>query len=384
MMSVNRLRKLARDEEGFSLVFVAVGFMAFLGVSMLAIDVGMVMTARNQAQNSADASALAGATALVFDDFTDHSATGPAVQNALTAARANQVMSGTVSIAPGDVEFLKDPSGQSDRVKASVYRDAKHDNPLSTLVAQYFGIATADVAATATAEATPANAETCVKPFTIPDRWKEVGNPPFDSMTSTFDPTTGDVYIPADQPGYTGYDAVADKGTMIMIRAGTGNNITPSFYFSWSMPNGTGGPVITGANWYRNNIDGCNQTLVHWGDLMTQEPGNMDGPTVQGMGDLIAQDPNAYWDAATNNLVSSMHPSPRVFPIPLYDPNYYWNGKVNGRNASLKVANWLGFFVDHTQGNSVYGRITPIPGVIDRNAGPSPNGIFPRVIRLIQ
>ena len=48
-----------------SYVFIGLGMMAFLSASMLAIDVGMLMTARNQAQNSADAGALAGATALV-------------------------------------------------------------------------------------------------------------------------------------------------------------------------------------------------------------------------------------------------------------------------------------------------------------------------------
>ena len=41
--------------------------MAFVAASMLAIDVGMLMTARSQAQNAADAGALAGATALAFD-----------------------------------------------------------------------------------------------------------------------------------------------------------------------------------------------------------------------------------------------------------------------------------------------------------------------------
>ena len=52
-------------------VFVGLGMMAFLSASMLAIDVGMLMTARSQAQNSADAGALAGATALVYDNYTD-------------------------------------------------------------------------------------------------------------------------------------------------------------------------------------------------------------------------------------------------------------------------------------------------------------------------
>ena len=45
-------------------MFVAVGFMGFFAASMLAIDVGMLMTARSQAQNSADAGALAGACEL--------------------------------------------------------------------------------------------------------------------------------------------------------------------------------------------------------------------------------------------------------------------------------------------------------------------------------
>ena len=84
------LRKSAKDDSGFSLVFVAVGMMGFVGVSMLAIDVGMLMTARSQAQNAADAGALAGATALVYNDWDDRSATGPAVRNALAGSRATR------------------------------------------------------------------------------------------------------------------------------------------------------------------------------------------------------------------------------------------------------------------------------------------------------
>ena len=57
---------------------------------MLAIDVGMLMTARSQAQNSADAGALAGATALVYNDWDDRTATGPAVMNALAGSRRQQ------------------------------------------------------------------------------------------------------------------------------------------------------------------------------------------------------------------------------------------------------------------------------------------------------
>ena len=73
------VRRLRRNERGFSFVFVGLGFMAFLAATTLAIDVGMFMTARSQAQNSADAGALAGAVSLAFNDFNDRSASGPAI-----------------------------------------------------------------------------------------------------------------------------------------------------------------------------------------------------------------------------------------------------------------------------------------------------------------
>jgi hypothetical protein len=110
----------------------------------------------------------------------------------------------------------------------------------------------------------------------------------------------------------------------------------------------------------------------------------MTGPTNQGIDDLIAQDFGAYWDRSTNSVHTTMNPSPRVFPIPLYDPDYYQSGKTTGRTASLRVANWIGFFVEGRSGNNIYGRITPILGVVDPNAGPAPAGTFPVAIRLVQ
>src|ERR671922_239392 len=74
---MNRTWRIKNDERGFSLVFVALGFMGFLSASMLAIDVGMLMTARNQAQNAADAGALGGAAALLYDNYNDRRSTGP-------------------------------------------------------------------------------------------------------------------------------------------------------------------------------------------------------------------------------------------------------------------------------------------------------------------
>ena len=81
------LNRVYRDERGMSFLFVGLGFMAFMIATTLAIDVGLFMTARSQAQNSADAGALAGATALAVNSFTDHTASGPAVQSALKGLR---------------------------------------------------------------------------------------------------------------------------------------------------------------------------------------------------------------------------------------------------------------------------------------------------------
>jgi hypothetical protein len=393
-----RLRKLTTDDAGFSLVFVSIGLMGFMGVSMLAIDVGMLMTARNQAQNSADAGALAGATALAFDNWTDRSATGPAVTNAIVTAQANKVMSGQVAVGPADVEFLNDAQGSPSRVRVTVYRDAAHGNPVSTLIAQYFGISTANISAVATAEASPANAMTCVKPFTIPDRWIEK-NP----VTKPWESTDGflrygkkgvllspaDVYEPAyfdeegtqPNPNYSGYNMEQNRGMKLVLRAGQGNEINPSFYFSLAMTDDTGGQD------YRWNIENCNHSIYHWGDGLIQEPGDKQGPTIQGIEALIARDPGAVWNTSTNQIDNSAFgssQSPRVFPIPLFDPDFYNSGKELGRVATLRVANWIGFFAEYIgNGSEIHGRIIPIGGIRDRTFTGGVSA-FPKAIRLVQ
>src|SRR5215217_4602895 len=130
----NGFRHFVKDERGMSLVFVCVGFMAMLSATTLAIDVGMFMAARSQAQNAADAGAHAGAVALVFNSYTNRSAGGPVVQSAINAAAANAVMGAPVYVTPDDVTFPVGPAGIANRVQVQVYRTAAHDNPVSTLM----------------------------------------------------------------------------------------------------------------------------------------------------------------------------------------------------------------------------------------------------------
>jgi putative Flp pilus-assembly TadE/G-like protein len=365
-------------------VMVGVGFLAFMSATMLAIDVGMGMVARTQSQKAADSGALSGAIALVFDNYDDRSPSGPAVQSALTAAKStqNQVFNAQASVIPEDVTF---PT--VDQVRVLVQRSVARGNPLTPFIGPMIGIKTMDVGAVATAEIIPANAMQCVKPFMIPDRWIEKNDPPM-TMNSTFDMydnkgnpvPTPDVYIPRGQTGYTGYNPNRDKGTQLILRAGTGNNIEPTMYYSWKMP---GNDI--GGDFYRENIYMCNQTKVHPGDSMIQEPGNMVGPTTSGIQDLIDQDPAAHWNSSTRKVEGGKAgKSPRIAPIPLYDPAKYANAKKNGRTAEFEVANWIGFFFDRIVGNQVYGYIVPITGTLDKNAGPGSPDAFAKAIVLVE
>ena len=377
---MRRLHARLRDERGMTLVMVATGLVAFLSATMLAVDVGMLMVARTEAQSAADAGALAGAVALGYNDYDDRSPTGPAVQNAIAAATAadNGVMNAQASVLAEDVTF---PTISQIRVR--VQRSGSRGNPLSTFIAPMFGIPTVDLGAVAVAEVMPANAMTCVKPFTVPDKWIEMQTPPWDP-DDTFDMYDNqgnplaipDIYIPLGQPGYTGYNSVTDRGQLITLKAANGNNIAPSFYFPYSM----GG--ITGSAEYEWNIGNCNSLIMDYDDLLLSEPGNQTGPTAHGMDALIARDPSAHWNY--DHVVSSMHPSPRVVAIPLFDPVYWTTGKQNGRNADLKVVNYMGFFIEEMQGNDVKGRITPIGGILTGSGGPAPTGAFPIAIVLVE
>lgn len=369
-----------------SLVFVALGFMAMLSATTLAIDVGMFMNSRSQAQNAADAGALAGAVALAYNNFTDRSAGGPAVQGAISTARANLVGGQTVSVLPEDVTFPNDPSQQPTRVAVHVWRTAARSNPVPTLMGTFFGVRQVDIDAAATAEASPANAATRLMPFTIPDKWIENQTGAWDP-SDTFDMydshgravANPDVYIPADRPGYTGYNADRDRGLEIVLKASNATNVTASFYNPWDLPGSTG------ASDYRSNIANGSTAVIPIGAPMTPEPGNMVGPTRQGTDDLVAKDPTASWDTSCDCVRgSAFGTSPRVVIIPVYDPVVFADGAQHGHNLDLQIANFLGFFIERMQGNEVVGRITPVAGLLAGNAGPAPAGAFPRVIRLVQ
>ena len=397
--TIDRLRQLQRDERGFSLVMYGFSFMALFAATMLAVDLGMLMTARTQAQTAADAGALAGATALVYNDYTNRSATGPAVVSAINTAKTNLVAGEEVSVTADDVTFPPNPvTGQPDLVQVSVYRTTARANPVATMIAAFFGIDTVDVSATATATAAPADTEICVLPLTIPDKWieRQCGAASCEwSPTETFDMYESqgnnqnagapllnpDIYVPPGTADATGYNPVTDRGVQLVLKNNTQNKIAPGMYNAWAIPGSMGGDD------YRENIATCNPNLVRIGDLMTPENGNMTGPTQQGSTDLMALDPDAHWNTICNCVRGSRFPvSPRIRAVPLYNPVRYTEGQHTGRSQpELEVVNYLGFFVEEINGGGeVIGRITPITGRLSRGGSGPPVGAFARAIMLVQ
>jgi Flp pilus assembly protein TadG len=397
--TTNSIARVRRDERGFSLVTVGFGFMGLFAATILAIDVGMLMNSRTQAQTAADSGALAGATALVFNSFTDRSPTGPAVTSAINSAKANLVAGQASSVTPDDVTFPMNPvTGEADLVQVTVRRTASRQNPVATLIAQVFGMGSADISATATATAWPADGQICVMPLTIPDKWIEKGCGKSTcewSTDETFDmyETKGnkqnsgaplspqDVYIAPGHADATGYSPTKDKGMKLVLKNNNENKVAPSMYNAWDLPGSEGGDD------YRENITFCNPNLVKIGDYMTPENGNMVGPTQQGTVDLIAQDPNAHWDDICNCVKGSAYPrSPRIRIVPLYDPVKYTEGQHTGKSQpELQVVNYLGFFIEDIDGaGKVTGRITPITGKLTKGAGGAAIGAFARAIMLVK
>ena len=215
----DRLTRLHRDQRGMSFIFVGMGFMAFLAATTLAIDVGMIDDGAEPGTERRGCRRARRRHRAGVRRLRGPSISGPAVRSALTAARANDVVGRQVEVGPEDVEFLMSPDGLDNRVRVTVYPSTGRANSaVPTDMGKYFNVKTVDVVATATAEASPANAMTCVKPFIIPDRWIESGirrglrTRRSRSCTQHGNPLPNpDVYIPAGQQGYIGYNQESDR-----------------------------------------------------------------------------------------------------------------------------------------------------------------------------
>ena len=409
---VQPLGERLKSERGVSLIMVAIAILVLTGFLVFVLDYGVMWLSRRQAQNAADAGALAGAVARAYDETANPpSAGGMAELSAETVAQATDVFG-----EPGGVNVTWDcpafaAGGRC--VRVDVHRDGTAGSTaLPTFFAQMFGAASQNVRATATAWVQTANATNCMRPFAVADKWdmEPEGVPPagpgdpvkFDRWVkagnSAVELSPRDVYVPvnAGSPG-TGYTVAADLGAEVFLKRGnpaqTADDVQPGWSLPVRLPDGEGG-YMSGAADFKDAIKFCIGNPVRIGDYLPLENGVMQGPTLQGVqndGDsLVNQDPNAEWDTATNAVEGSCAPtcapfSPRIVPIAVFDMDeFQWRKAQNdwqtewvagvgpggagtgdvcpGGGGCIRVVNIIGFFVDELSGSDVKGRVAMYPG----------------------
>jgi Flp pilus assembly protein TadG len=413
-------------ERGAVLVHTAIAMLGLMSFSALAIDYGAFWVARGQAQNAADAAALAGAISLAYDDPNDI----PRAQNAAVLTGAQNLVLGSAPsiVAATDVTVIPCPPGGTGLpdqcVRANVYRSTSRSNALPTFFAQVMGISSQDVRATATAQIYTGNAVDCLKPWAVADKWAEHwenGAPSTAPWTvnSTFDKymkqgtqwvrdpsvTSPDVYIAptATSPGtgFTPFDSqgnqTGDYGLELTLKIGSAQNRMSAGWFQaldLMNPDGTSG---SGGSDYRANISGCNAHTYTIGDSIPVETGNMIGPTGQGVGDLLAKDPGATWNTSSQSITGSCAPgvcadgqwyahSPRIVPVVLFDIDSFYAGSPNGK-TSVTISNLMGFFVEGMGGSAnkdVVGRLVEIPGLKKSGNTVTATSSFLRTVLLVR
>jgi hypothetical protein len=421
-----KLPRTLESQRGAVLILVAVALLALIALTTFVTDYGIMWVSRGQAQTAADAGALSGAGALAWDNPSDFA-------TAKLKARAVALQNGVFGAAPDvqltDITFPPCPPGSPGLpdtcVKVDTFRNLARGNPLPMFFGQIVGVSSQGVRATATAQVVPANTTECLKPWAVIDRWDEydtttngaesefaanIADPDY-NYNSTFDkystgqgnrpPQENDLYVPpstVNGTNGTGFRLPQDRGRQYVVKMDTNTNATVSagWFRAIRIPRLDG---QVGGNVYRDNITTCgglptsyaspgtvcptnigNQDMAYWAarGCYATEPGNMVGPTSQGVGDLLALDPNAIWlNGAVSGSTYPANMSPRIVPIGVIDIDHFLQQDPNGANGVLKLVNIFGFFIEGfgdvdangniifpaNNGKAVVGRLMTLPGL---------------------
>jgi hypothetical protein len=405
-------RLFSRRERGAVLVHVAVALVGLVGFSALSIDYGVFWMSRRQAQNSADAGALAGAIALAFDNPDDKTPTGPAAQNAFAATQANTVFGIAPDVDPA-IDITFDPcsdDGSDACIQVRVFRTAARGNALPTFFARVFGVDEQDIHAYAEAKVVSGNSTTCMRPWAVLDKWdeydtatngaeSEYGNGQIDpdwNENQSFDkydipgnqpPIEPDLYVPPteDDPGtgfrlYDENDLPVDYGRVIELHDGPQDQTSAGWFKSIRLK-----PDDNGLADYCDNIKQCSGVTNIIGQEVTTENGNMPNAIrdcVFGLGGgqhaedpLVSQDPDAEWDpdyygeghGAVVSPLYGPNQSPRIVPLPVVSPEDFFSTDPSG-HETLVVTNILGFFIEGYTGGGgnlrMFGRLVTVPGFL--------------------
>ncbi|MEJ2541405.1 MAG: pilus assembly protein TadG-related protein [Gemmatimonadota bacterium] len=409
-MTDRRKNRLTGDERGATLALVAVSMVLLLVLAALAVDLAAAYAWRVEAQKIADSSALAGGSAYL--DVPDDAVPTPATvaeNRAYEYALLHTIKKEPVQASEVTVQIVND--------ERLVRVEVRREN-MPTWFARVIGIDGVTISAVAAAKADDAGTARCLKPIAVPDMWEDADddtdgdNVWEEGEDWEFD--EGDSYERWNGPGTndlsaTGYgsdwrsDLPGDYGREIQIKSADPQNefnFEPGIFFPWRIPDdpnqaecdqGGGGGNTPGGAAYRQNLCECNNSPVSLFTPYDLEPGNMIGPTQQGVGELIDEDPDAEWSDAlggparpdeNGELVPIGVNSPRVIKVALFDPRQITSSGMQ----SIEFNNFALMFLEE-QGsgqNPVIARFMYYAGGTgDGSTGPG-GGSLVRYLRLVE
>jgi hypothetical protein len=404
-------------ERGAILIQTAVAFLGLLAFCALAIDYGVLWVARGQAQNAADAGALAGAVELAFGDADDINHIKAV---AIAAAKANKVFNADPVVDPPDVTIGPCPPGSPGPpdtcIRVEVFRNQVRGNPLPRFFLPLVGVAEHGIRATATAQVATGAKTTCLKPWVVPDKWADLldTTTPIDSewtIDDTFDrynrpnqnPNSWtllgdpkDFYTPPTEgdPG-TGYTVPNDVGKLVTLKADHWKQgvIGPGNMQTLDLPNPNCGG---GANLVTCNIASCNPSAYGVGDFVWTEPGGMGMPQKMALDDWLQGD-TAVWECADGSDPAgrdcvgapSTPGTKRLVPIAAIDIQDYLDRAFAGEQDTngkiqVRISRLLGFFIEQYDADEITGRFAYYPSTGELGGNVDETANFLRTIILVR
>jgi Flp pilus assembly protein TadG len=368
------IRHIGRCERGAIVVQVSVAMLVLMAFNVFVIDYGVMWISRRQAQNAADAGALAGGVALNYDDVSTPS-TGVAAAIATQVAQSNLVWQ-QAGVATAS---LTCPAGVTGRcVRVDVYRDGAHSNQIPMLFGPILGMTSQGVQASATATAGIGNTTTCLRPIALPDGGFFDNRAPNGEFNHYAEPggallANPDVYISPSSAVAGATTISGGYGLQINWLLDTPLLTTPiarrpvggsAGLESAVVPLALGG--VQGVAAFNTNMQTCNGTTISLGDTIDVNTAMSAGTVETAVGNLYSLDSGATYDSTNNRIVNSCAPncggsslSPRFIAIALYDPDQFQLGRATSNwvaagcasgTPCITVRNIVGFFVHCVNG----------------------------------
>jgi Flp pilus assembly protein TadG len=299
-------------ERGLTVPMLALFIVVLLVMAALAIDMGLLYTARTSAQHAADAAALAGAYTFVTNPTASAADASAAAK---TSGTGNSIL-GT-PVAPAEVQVtqvLTPSSTQPGRVTVSITRN------IATSFARVIGVNQQAVTVIATAEAsTLAGGTTCLRPFWITNS------------------QNGSCSNPLIMPDGTPNPSINLTNYPIALH----DNTTPS---QWGFIDFGSGAASINAS-----VAGCQNVRISCAAPLTVETGNISS-IQQPMQNLIGQPQQDTFIApgqyrSTTGTISDMSTS--LVTVAILDNCNGQGIPSSGSHATIDVAAFADVFIDN-------------------------------------